>query len=217
MAVRAGEDVDTARAWTSRTWRLLPPKGLSSLSWSLCLAHTYNHTMEMLRGTALGLDNGTPDTHQPTKSPMGIHVDLRADQRQRTRSRSPRRDYRDRSRSRSRDNYRSRRERSPANGQYESGGGAYSERSRDRPAPNKEQIMNNARENSQQERRVYVGNLSYDVKWHHLKDFMRQGEPRTHSHTNTHMTLTNSSAGEVLFADVLLIPSGMSKVYLCRG
>jgi hypothetical protein len=23
--------------------------------------------------------------------------------------------------------------------------------------------------------RVYVGNLSYDVKWHHLKDFMRSG------------------------------------------
>jgi RNA recognition motif-containing protein len=37
--------------------------------------------------------------------------------------------------------------------------------------------MANARENSQQDRRVYVGNLSYDVKWHHLKDFMRQGEP----------------------------------------
>lgn len=29
---------------------------------------------------------------------------------------------------------------------------------------------------SDQARRVYVGNLSYDVKWHHLKDFMRQGE-----------------------------------------
>jgi RNA recognition motif-containing protein len=35
--------------------------------------------------------------------------------------------------------------------------------------------MNNIRETSQQDRRVYVGNLSYDVKWHHLKDFMRQG------------------------------------------
>lgn len=37
-------------------------------------------------------------------------------------------------------------------------------------------MMNNIRETSQQDRRVYVGNLSYDVKWHHLKDFMRQGE-----------------------------------------
>jgi RNA recognition motif-containing protein len=39
----------------------------------------------------------------------------------------------------------------------------------------REQAMNNIRETSQQDRRVYVGNLSYDVKWHHLKDFMRQG------------------------------------------
>ncbi|KAI9798811.1 MAG: hypothetical protein M1825_004984 [Sarcosagium campestre] len=56
----------------------------------------------------------------------------------------------------------------------------------------KEQMMANVRDSSQQDRRVYVGNLSYDVKWHHLKDFMRQ-------------------AGEVLFADVLLLPNGMSK------
>ena len=36
-------------------------------------------------------------------------------------------------------------------------------------------MMQNIRDSSQQDRRVYVGNLSYDVKWHHLKDFMRQG------------------------------------------
>lgn len=36
-------------------------------------------------------------------------------------------------------------------------------------------MMQNVRDSSQQDRRVYVGNLSYDVKWHHLKDFMRQG------------------------------------------
>jgi len=53
--------------------------------------------------------------------------------------------------------------------------------------------MQSVRESSQQDRRVYVGNLSYDVKWHHLKDFMRK-------------------AGEVIFADVLLLPNGMSKV-----
>lgn len=35
--------------------------------------------------------------------------------------------------------------------------------------------MSNIRDSSQQDRRVYVGNLSYDVKWHHLKDFMRSG------------------------------------------
>jgi RNA recognition motif-containing protein len=37
-------------------------------------------------------------------------------------------------------------------------------------------MMQTVRDSSQQDRRVYVGNLSYDVKWHHLKDFMRQGE-----------------------------------------
>jgi RNA recognition motif-containing protein len=35
--------------------------------------------------------------------------------------------------------------------------------------------MQSIKDSSQQDRRVYVGNLSYDVKWHHLKDFMRQG------------------------------------------
>lgn len=44
-------------------------------------------------------------------------------------------------------------------------------------------MMANIRADSQQDRRVYVGNLSYDVKWHHLKDFMRQGEwPYPHCH-----------------------------------
>lgn len=38
--------------------------------------------------------------------------------------------------------------------------------------------MSNIKDNSQQDRRVYVGNLAYDVKWGHLKDFMRQGEFR---------------------------------------
>lgn len=40
----------------------------------------------------------------------------------------------------------------------------------------KEEMMQSVRDSSQQDRRVYVGNLSYDVKWHHLKDFMREGE-----------------------------------------
>lgn len=43
--------------------------------------------------------------------------------------------------------------------------------------------MNSIRETSQQDRRVYVGNLSYDVKWHHLKDFMRQGKFSLSSHS----------------------------------
>lgn len=70
--------------------------------------------------------------------------------------------------------------------------GSVPRRSYEERAAAKEQMMQSLRDSSQQERRVYVGNLSYDVKWHHLKDFMRQ-------------------AGEVLFADVLLLPNGMSK------
>ncbi|KAF2640069.1 RNA-binding domain-containing protein [Massarina eburnea CBS 473.64] len=121
------------------------------------------------------------------------------DRSPRRRSRSPRRarrSYSPRSRSRSRDDYRrsDRRSRSPGGAQ---GAGAYqsygSSRGGARPdSANKETMMQSIRDSSQQDRRVYVGNLSYDVKWHHLKDFMRQ-------------------AGEVLFADVLLLPNGMSK------
>lgn len=51
-----------------------------------------------------------------------------------------------------------------------------SQRSFEDRAAAREQMMSNVRETSQQDRRVYVGNLAYDVKWHHLKDFMRQGE-----------------------------------------
>ena len=80
----------------------------------------------------------------------------------------------------------------PAGGPGSAYGGAPHRSYEDRAAQ-REQVMNNIRETSQQDRRVYVGNLSYDVKWHHLKDFMRQ-------------------AGEVLYADVLLLPNGMSKV-----
>jgi RNA recognition motif-containing protein len=56
------------------------------------------------------------------------------------------------------------------------GGYSGSRRSDSDRAQAKEQMMQNLRESSQQDRRVYVGNLSYDVKWHHLKDFMRQGK-----------------------------------------
>ncbi|EPS45345.1 hypothetical protein H072_560 [Dactylellina haptotyla CBS 200.50] len=127
----------------------------------------------------------------------------------RDRARSPRhsrrRSYspRSRSRSRDRDEYRTRRDnrsRSPPmtssgnQGGYSGhhGGRGGPPRSYEDRAAAKELMMQSVRESSQQDRRVYVGNLSYDVKWHHLKDFMRQ-------------------AGEVLFADVLLLPNGMSK------
>lgn len=121
-----------------------------------------------------------------------------SDRLQRERSRSPRRrssrsprrsrrSYSPRSRSRSRDDYRrsDRRSRSPlsASGAAGPSGSPYGGRSgyalgrtfEDRTVA-KENMMQSVRESSQQDRRVYVGNLSYDVKWHHLKDFMRQGE-----------------------------------------
>ena len=78
-------------------------------------------------------------------------------------------------------------------------------------------MMSNIRESSQQDRRVYVGNLSYDVKWHHLKDFMRKGKFPKHLTTKRSVPLTSLTAGEVLFADVLLLPNGMSKVSKYRG
>lgn len=127
--------------------------------------------------------------------------DYPADYAQRERSRSPRRrssrsprrtrrSYSPRSRSRSRDDYRrnDRRSRSPlsASGPGGPSGSPYGGRSGYAPGrgfedradhvAKKENMMQSVRDSSQQDRRVYVGNLSYDVKWHHLKDFMRQGE-----------------------------------------
>ena len=61
----------------------------------------------------------------------------------------------------------------PAGGTGSGYGGQ--QKSYDERVQQREQMMNSIRETSQQDRRVYVGNLSYDVKWHHLKDFMRQG------------------------------------------
>ena len=55
-----------------------------------------------------------------------------------------------------------------------SGGGP--RRTFEERAQAKDQMMQSLRDSSQQDRRVYVGYLSYDVKWHHLKDFMRQGK-----------------------------------------
>jgi hypothetical protein len=119
----------------------------------------------------------------------------------RRRSRSPRRSrrsYSPRSRSRSRgDDYRrsERRSRSPMSGApNQSGGysgsgyagrGAAPPRSFEDRAAAKEQMMQSVRESSQQDRRVYVGNLAYDVKWHHLKDFMRQGTSQLSAQTRS--------------------------------
>lgn len=130
--------------------------------------------------------------------------DQAADTSQRERSRSPRRGRsrspgrsgrrrsysRSRSPSRDRDDYRRsnrRSSRSPMTGAGAPSGGTGQgyggppQRSYEERQAAREQMMNNIRETSQQDRRVYVGNLSYDVKWHHLKDFMRQGGFRSSS------------------------------------
>jgi hypothetical protein len=109
----------------------------------------------------------------------------------RDRSESPRRDRYDDSRSRSRDRYRSNhRARSPANGHYDSE--RYSDRRSGPPArtheeraQHKAEMVQNIKEESIQENRVYVGNLPYDVKWGTLKDYMAQGKFPSLSATST--------------------------------
>lgn len=106
--------------------------------------------------------------------------------RSRSRDRGDRVDRVDRVEPRERDEYRrtDRRSRSPVSASGAAGPSAspYGGRSGYPPARSedrtvaKENMMQTVRDSSQQDRRVYVGNLSYDVKWHHLKDFMRQGE-----------------------------------------
>ncbi|KAG4302614.1 hypothetical protein PCK1_001198 [Pneumocystis canis] len=108
----------------------------------------------------------------------------------RSRSWTPRRSYSPRNHSPSLDNPSSRRRRSRSPLAPLSQRRPYESRQAARNA-----MVNHIRGTSQQDRRVYIGNLSYDVKWHHLKDFMRQ-------------------AGDVIFADVLMLPNGMSKVHL---
>jgi hypothetical protein len=104
----------------------------------------------------------------------------------------------------------------PASGGPGSGyGGNVPQRSFEDRQAHREQMMSNIRETSQQDRRVYVGNLSYDVKWHHLKDFMRSGMINFLLDIiwlYRRLTCLCDTAGEVLFADVLLLPNGMSKV-----
>ena len=87
------------------------------------------------------------------------------------------------------------------------GGSSGQRRSTEDRSATKDAAMQNFKENSQQDRRVYVGNLSYDVKWHHLKDFMKQGWLPAQCVTGLSLV-----AGEVLFADVLTLANGMSKV-----
>ncbi|KAF8196106.1 hypothetical protein BJ912DRAFT_1140991 [Pholiota molesta] len=120
--------------------------------------------------------------------------DRRRRSRSRSRSRSRRRSASPRRRRRSRSRSRTSRSRSPRS----------RSRSRDRkPSDTFSRSlggpMNADHEEavefakiSKRENRVYVGNLSYDVKYRDLMEFMR-------------------GAGEVLFAEVLITPTGVSK------
>jgi hypothetical protein len=129
-----------------------------------------------------------PDHNYPASDRFQQRERSRSPHRRPSRSpRRSRRSYSPRSRSRSRDDYRrsDRRSRTPPSGSGAPGpsGSPYGGRSSYAPARNfedrsaaKENMMQSVRDSSQQDRRVYVGNLSYDVKWHHLKDFMRQGK-----------------------------------------
>lgn len=130
----------------------------------------------------------------------------------RSRTRSPER--RDRPRSDSRERYRdSRRNRSP-NGYHDEENRASSyDRRGAPPGAAREQRMSQVRESSQQDRRVYVGNLPYEVSWQSLKAFMKEGTYRRHySPTTAAHDSDFLTAGDVLFADILLLPNGMSKV-----
>ncbi|KAH8113822.1 hypothetical protein DFH11DRAFT_1509965 [Phellopilus nigrolimitatus] len=91
--------------------------------------------------------------------------------RSRTRTRSPRSRSRSRSRDRKNDQF-SRSLGGPINADHD-------------------EAMEMSKQ-SKRENRVYVGNLSYDVKYRDLMEFMR-------------------GAGEVLFAEVLITPTGVSK------
>lgn len=130
---------------------------------------------------------GSPDLTRRDDADISQRERSRSPRRGRSRSpgRAGRRRSYSRSRSPSRDDYRrsSRRSRSPMTGTGATPGGSVQgfgapQRSFEDRQVAREQMMSSIRDQSQQDRRVYVGNLSYDVKWHHLKDFMRQGMAR---------------------------------------
>ncbi|MBW0501021.1 hypothetical protein O181_040736 [Austropuccinia psidii MF-1] len=132
----------------------------------------------------------------------------------RSRSRSPRRSRRSKSRTRSprpaadRHDHRSRSPRYRGDRDGDDGNyrwsnpngrsGGYSSRGRGhtddpaRRAMSREMAAIEASKRSVKENRVYVGNLAFSVKWSDLKDFMRE-------------------VGNVVFAEVMALPNGMSK------
>ena len=114
------------------------------------------------------------NTRRARESTRGITLTHMLQPEYRERDRDHTRGSRDRSRSpvdRER-SYRDRDDRERSNG-------AYNDRN-DRTNTRTDGAMDDRQQNSQQDRRVYVGNLAYDVKWHHLKDYMREGKLSPH-------------------------------------
>ncbi len=105
--------------------------------------------------------------------------DTHTDPTKRGRSASPERRGGERSRSRSRERYHDTRRNHSPNGYHEEENRASSYDRNRAPPPersaNREQRMSQGRETSQQDRRVYVGNLPYEVSWQSLKGFMKEG------------------------------------------
>lgn len=122
-------------------------------------------------------DAGSRDGHSRSRSRSPRR------ERRRSRSRSPRRSFSPRSRSPSprRDRRRSRSPRRDSHGD----GGGYS-----RSSYRTSDRSSTANTGSGQGRRVYVGNLPYDVRWGNLKDFMRSGKLFT---TISYCLLTDDS------------------------
>ncbi|KAG8771082.1 hypothetical protein FRC16_006118, partial [Serendipita sp. 398] len=160
--------------------------------------------------TEMKRDEGEERTKERRSERRDSHRDSRRDRSPRRRSdhydedrrerRSPRRRSRSRSRSRSR-------RRSASPGRKRRGRTRSRSRSRSRRGDTKEAPFSRSlggpmnadpaealefSKVSKRENRVYVGNLAYDVKYGDLIEFMR-------------------GAGEVLFAEVLVTPTGQSK------
>ncbi|PCH35003.1 RNA-binding domain-containing protein [Wolfiporia cocos MD-104 SS10] len=137
---------------------------------------------DMRSGRSRRSDHWEPDDRRERRRSRS-----RSRSRSHRRSRSPRRrSRRSHSHSKSGSHSRSRsrsRDRRPADPFSRSLGGPMN-------APHEEAVE--FAKVSKRENRVYVGNLSYDVKYRDLMEFMR-------------------GAGEVLFAEVLVTPTGVSK------
>ncbi|KAH9471005.1 hypothetical protein Pst134EA_004915 [Puccinia striiformis f. sp. tritici] len=171
----------------------------------------------MGHGNGMGMPHKDAERwgHDPRRREEVNYRDIasrRPSRRSASRSRSPRRMRRSQSRSRSPRPHDRRSSRSPARYRHDRDrddgnpkyafangrSGGYSSRGRGhhedtgRRAMGREMAALEASKRSIKENRVYVVNLAFSVKWSDLKDFMRE-------------------VGNVVFAEVMVLPNGMSK------